>query len=187
MGKNILDRPGSSCETPDWLISLWDMLKTYAYGFVRVTSLLMEIAAALEGFDPPNRPLTKALKKMVSVRLGLALTICNDLKLGTASLRIQRLQKAPASWRTDKLAAAIWELRQAIEDELRCITFQLVTIEKANYYDQPIFGQLVDDKFREATDDIREAGNCYTFERYPAVVYHCMGIVQCGLIETCIS
>jgi hypothetical protein len=157
------------------------MLKTYAYGFVRVTSLLMDMAEALEGFEPANRPLSKALTKDISTRLKLAFTICGDLELKASSLRIQRLQKVPSDWRTDKLASALLEIRQTIEDELRGITFQLVSVNKANYYDQAIFGQLVDDKFPEASDDIREAGNCYAFERYPAVVYHCMGIVQCGL------
>lgn len=46
---------------------------------------------------------------------------------------------------------------------------------------EPIFGQPVADAFRSATDDIREAGNCYAANRATACVFHCMRALEISL------
>src|SRR5262245_32040878 len=55
-------------------------------------------------------------------------------------------------------------------------------MSKVDFYDQPIFGEEVEAKFPEAINDIRDAGVCYAVGCSTAVVHHCMGVVQVGLI-----
>ena len=59
----------------------------------------------------------------------------------------------------------------------------LVPLSKLEYFDKPYFGEKVETRFKDALDDMREAGNCFALNRWTGVVHHCMAIVQVGMVE----
>ena len=69
-----------------------------------------------------------------------------------------------------------------IEDDLKHVNFYLVPLSKFEYFDQPYFGEKVEARFKDAVDDMREAGNCFALGRWAGVVHHCMAIVHTGMV-----
>lgn len=110
--------------------------------------------------------------------------LCEELNLNSGLEHIKRLQdeRPHLEERFGRLADLIREVRQRVEDDLKIVYFLHVPAAKVEYYDKPIFGKKVEDRFSDSIDDIREAGNCYALGRWTGVVHHCMGIVQCGLM-----
>jgi hypothetical protein len=181
------------------LVSLWEMIKTYAYDLVEITGHFhaymgtLWFAAELHKRikDPIKNPLDAFNLPVVFEDLEnylmKARKICRELELRSSA---EHIEKTLAEWRylvkqenVEGIADRLKEIRQRIEDDLKHVSFLLVPLSKTGYYDQPFFGLEVEEAFPDAIDDIREAGRCFAVGRYSGVVLHCMGIVQFGLIR----
>jgi hypothetical protein len=75
-------------------------------------------------------------------------------------------------------------LRERIDDELDSLNFFVLESSHREYLeDDDQFGPDVKTAFPDSTWDIREAKQCFAFERYTACGYHLMRVLDHGLKE----
>jgi hypothetical protein len=81
------------------------------------------------------------------------------------------------------MAKMFGELTNRMEDECRLRYILSLSEEAQALFDpkEPLFGQLVADRFPDAADDISEAGKCLALQRGTAAVMHLMRVVEVGL------
>lgn len=78
-----------------------------------------------------------------------------------------------------ELVGTLWEV--AI-NEIEGMVFGFLPQEHGKHFNQAaLFGQEVNDKFRDAIYDIKEAGNCYAHGTYTACVFHLMRALEIAL------
>ena len=102
------------------------------------------------------------------------------LKLNISSAILKnKLNDLPQNLREFEL------LIDVIKEELRNSLFFCVSSDKASYYnsDKPLFGNKIEDKLPNLSEDIIESGNCYSLDRYTACVFHLMRIMERGVQE----
>lgn len=74
--------------------------------------------------------------------------------------------------------------RQTLMHELDARVFLTIDSPDAHFYRDPLrdWSETIS-RFPQTIDDIEEAGTCYALRRYPACVFHCMQMVEHGLLE----
>lgn len=76
------------------------------------------------------------------------------------------------------------ELCSRINDELENVQFGFIQSEKVAYlHAKELFGQEVNEKFPDAREEIKAAGNCYAHNLYTACVFHLMRAVEIAVKE----
>ena len=74
------------------------------------------------------------------------------------------------------------QLNKIIEEDLNDHLFLYVPSDKAGYYNRKdAFGIDVSKKFCSASQDIKDACNCFAFGQYTACIFHLMRIAEYGL------
>lgn len=165
------------------------MIKTYAAPFLEDVLVVSHLGFTAGSIgmtlnDPDYRVgQNKALHRALVEYLEKVRVASAELRLGSSIKRIERLQQTSDIWTSTSFAFEIKELIRQIEDDLSEVWFFHVPLSKVEFYDRPYFGEDVESRFQEATDDMREAATCFALGRWTAVVHHCMGIVQVGMIE----
>ena len=83
----------------------------------------------------------------------------------------------------DEYGERLSVLSQRIRDEADMELFLHVSPERSESYEQrePIFGQVVADKYPSVAYDIAEAGKCLALDRSTACVFHLMRTLESGL------
>jgi hypothetical protein len=82
------------------------------------------------------------------------------------------------------LEQRVFLLRERIDDELDSLNFFILEFSHREYLeDDEQFGSAVKLAFPDTTWDIREANQCFAFERYTACGYHLMRVLDHGLKE----
>ncbi len=163
------------------LWSLWDVLRFYAYRFVRALSTL-EYIATLEHIDfslPENKPARLYLNRAATSLFKMLIEM--DLNLSSASaadieLHIKNMDKVD-----DLFRQYVRELKDRLEIELKTRFFLVIMPGgREKYYNssESIFGKDVANKFPELVEDISEAGNCFALDRYTACVFHLMRVME---------
>lgn len=60
--------------------------------------------------------------------------------------------------------------------------FAYIPVAKQEYFEQEaLFGENVKNAFKDAANDIKNAGNCYAANLYTAIIFHLMRIAEYGL------
>lgn len=73
--------------------------------------------------------------------------------------------------------------RNTLMRELEALVFLPIRPGESRYYREPLRGwQEVLERFPGALSDIEEAGKCFALARYPASVFHCMQVMEHGLL-----
>ena len=73
--------------------------------------------------------------------------------------------------------------RQSLMSELAAHVFISVDSSDARYYAEPRRDwEAVIERFPQSVSDIEEAGRCYALRRYAGCVFHCMQVVEHGLL-----
>jgi hypothetical protein len=176
------------------------MLKAYAYDFVSLTHILQLYLGAFadcmvrndafkrtpgkEHFRAEHNFNLDVVFSQIDEAMDKATELSFELGLRSAHAHLLRFKEQRAYVKKDDLeffTRYIREILQRIEDDLNGVQFLFVSAGKVDFYDKPIFGVAVEERFDKAIDDIREAGNCFALRRWTGVVHHCMGIIQEGL------
>jgi hypothetical protein len=81
-----------------------------------------------------------------------------------------------------EIISLLKELRTRIFDELNERQFLYVPPDRAKFFTEPMqFGERVNDRFKDAIDDIEEAGKCLALGRATGCVLHTMRVLEVGL------
>lgn len=88
-----------------------------------------------------------------------------------------------------QLKSTVTCVHNQFQQELKQRTFVQIDPEREGYLmneeeftKAPLFGQDVFDAFSSTNGDVRNAGNCYATFRNTACVFHCMRVLEKGLI-----
>jgi HEPN domain-containing protein len=74
------------------------------------------------------------------------------------------------------------DINSRLLDEMNKRTFFYVPQDRAAYFDKPDrYGSVVASKCPQVTEDVSEAGNCFSAGRYTATVFHLMRIMEHGV------
>lgn len=114
---------------------------------------------------------------------GMLLKQCEALELEYSARYLKRLVESDDLRTFQGILKAIETSKERIWDELDSRTYVQIEPPRAKYYEplQPPFGEAVFSQFASANDDIVEAGNCLSLERYTACVFHLMRVTEAGL------
>jgi hypothetical protein len=129
-----------------------------------------------------NDPLSAQDRAHVKLTLQKVDEMCADLGFRALGRQVKRdIEIAKAKSTTYKqLGDLANNLKQRIGDEYESLL--LVWIEDADFFQKDdLFGEQVGERFKGASYDIKEAGNCYALRRYTACVYHLMRVAEAGL------
>ncbi len=171
------------------------MIETYTWSLVNYTNTLTALQerfeARLESVLRGDRDNTHLVDITAIDRNNLSLLIDEHLRpwlmahsltasYDHATRILDELIEEEPDIRT--LISQLKHLNTIIEDELRRRMFLYVPPEGVSLYRTPLdmfpLGALA---FPSARYDMEEACRCHALGRYTACVYHCMGILQCGL------
>jgi hypothetical protein len=176
---------------PNGLVSLWEMLETRAWPFLRSVTVLTGIRARIRRVD--DRPALVADEVLDSIAIDWLCSnltyLADDLaRLGARAAFIAANQ-ALDMIRSEYLAATWKDVKRALEDienrmldEIKDVTFLHLTDTEKGYF-KPIgriFNEQAVLKFGIASD-LDEAGKCLALGRSTACVFHLMRAMEASL------
>jgi hypothetical protein len=178
------------------LWSLWDMLNTHGFKIAKAVIMLSEAKwmwialdqKALLG-DPQTTsvPLSReGIEAATQVAIALIREACSLSKLDGAEPEIKRLEDLiwPPLQGMPKvggasIATAITRFLSRLQDEFSARYYFCLDQNNARFYEKhDLFGEAVARKFKDAADDIKQAGNCLALEQPTACVFHLMRAME---------
>ena len=112
-------------------------------------------------------------------------TLSRRLGFKFSELATQRIKEALSQETTplyDYVMRLEDELDHRLLDEMKSRRFYCIEPDKMEFVDgKNLFGQEVTGAFPSTIIDIEEAGKCLAFERWTAVVFHLMRVMESGL------
>lgn len=183
--------------TPNKLFNLWDMLKQYAVIASWLNSGLQQEEEKLfkDGFVESHgilgflgriRPayVSQKEKDRIEQYLSEAERLASDLALDAAHVTARQIRYGFRSdeYKKSLLAEHLNELRGRLHDQLASRQFVHVKPLYVEFYQQnDLFGQIVNDCFPSAIDDIQDAGTALAVGLGTSCVMHLMRVAEVGL------
>jgi hypothetical protein len=168
-----LPPPQESDAAPD---APTDSLLARAEAYVIALATLRGAQEAMAG----AAPLAEALKHLRALQPALETL---EAERAAVEARMLLAQADDGRIRPAKLAGALARMEARLPDELAAIRLvTLAPLQWRHLVDPAPFGTAVESAFPEAGYDIEEAALCLAFRRPSAAAFHCMRIVECGLV-----
>lgn len=175
------------------LVSLWDMLRINSEDFAILLARLESmktfpshmVVALWDGKKDDN---CNRIWEYTNNFLHELRPICMKLELDLAVTKIERICNNfgnDLTYEFKDLEAALRELGERIEDQMRVRMFMFVPTNDTKYFSDsaPLFGSVVHASFPEMTADVEDAGFCLGVGRWTAAVYHLMRVMECALVK----
>ncbi len=181
---------------PGRLWSLWDMIKFDAGRFHQLLKWLSNLEGVLgyirgQQHGVPVRitmPGWNFNEKSPNDDLDQYIRELNELGLTSSRVALERVKDCLTSfgkpgWKQDRLEELAKDFLGRLYDDLAEPRFLAIEAGKRALYEQPepIFGQVVFEKFPPAREDIEEAGKCVALNRNTAAVFHLMRALECAV------
>lgn len=168
---------------PGKLWSLWGIMNLFraqdGYEIIGRMTTAVEQSRAF-GIEPVPDARLSAIRDGV---LKHAIDIANAAGLVETEAMANRLFKlfgTPATH--DRITNSIADLVDLMRSEMERQLFFVMPEQDRDFYTADrLFGETVFDAFPSAAMDIKEAGMCFSFERYNAAVYHAITAAEVGL------
>jgi hypothetical protein len=82
------------------------------------------------------------------------------------------------------LAIYLDQIKDRLVDELSTKLFFQIPHSRKKAFEKPTDQwETIIERFPETVQDIEESGRCFALSRYAACVFHCIQVVEVGLIE----
>jgi len=170
------------------LISLWEIMDEFrAVQFWWLSHDLLRLETELVG------PLDKGKVADLEVRMRYAKGQCDHIGIGTTDSAMAPLYNIFADLsrvglmpdfqlNIEHIKRDLKTFRQNIETELSKRKFIFILEQNAKYFEQnKLFGEAVYEKFENARQDIKDAGNSLAAGLPIACVFHLMRVAEIGL------
>jgi hypothetical protein len=192
LSPEVVEREALPVCLPPWLensyrlVSLWDMFTFDAGRLVRAMQFLADTSRILDG--PGFREglfsqLTGPEFYMNSIR-GI-IEYCDELPLPMTKIPLERIVRMSADpkFTVEMMTEMLGEAARRLRDEAGVHMLLKVSVERERFYREPLAGwEEVAKRFTDTRSDIEEANICFALERYTACVFHCVQIIETGLI-----
>ena len=170
------------------LISFWDMLRILANEMLALLSTLQlhSNSAYHRGLEAGSKADTNARENLIDL-LDKAESSCENMELTktaaiVSTFRLQ-LKSSPPLSSYQAIHSQLGSIISCVQNELRSRTFVFIPESEAALFERDdLFEQVVNEKFPNAKNHIKSAGNCRAAELYTAAAYHLMCIANLGLI-----
>jgi hypothetical protein len=161
------------------------MLETFGHIYFRCADKLATARGKLHAWKTAHPDETRVYsdaeaRHLVMDALADAAVACLRVPLGTLSREIDRTTKeCERSMLVDRCGIALRSVAERFYDELENKKFIYVPDELAVLYAQEaLFGKPVFNKFKNARDDIKNAGSCLAIGQATAAVFHLMRAME---------
>jgi hypothetical protein len=146
---------------------------------------LLSVSLGIFARDGNKGPMRPEDHKYLQGILRRFLDDCKVSQLPVSVNHIERLQKVYAApGRYEDAWLELYNLSEAIKDELKTKVFLMVSSEMVSRYENPRYGwEQVIDAFPNSSDDIEEMNKCFALHRYTAAVFHSLMVVEHGLVK----
>lgn len=163
------------------IVSLFDVLRVYAEGFVSIGNYLAHVSALLKFQQSLNA-------SQVSAATGYVATLrrrAEELGLSMAALQFAAVEERLRDYEPAdhlELQRLIDDAIARLHDEFSLRQVYMLDPSVAQWYSATSpFGDTVTTAFPSAADDIVEAGKCFALNRNTACVFHCMRATEVAL------
>jgi hypothetical protein len=170
------------------LWSLWDMLDQYALRFARAFTMLETAKLLCLPFQIPDgerEPTNREIAEAVARGLDLMRDACLACGMATAIPEMDRIMILVGSQTFAPrlgISQAINHLLSRVKDDLALQKFYRVVSEDAHLYGcENLFGDAVTAKFKDAAEDIKNAGSCLALGQGTACVFHLMRAMEAAV------
>jgi hypothetical protein len=117
---------------------------------------------------------------MADIRL-----FCDQWQFPATASNSQYIEDFAARMTISQLKLSMNQLRYVIEKEMKSHSVYYMTPDESGRYEMQEIGRPFsgnDPSFPSAAYDMREANSCYAVSRYTASVFHCMRVLEYGLV-----
>lgn len=187
-GNNIHDSVEGPWLMKRGLVSLWDMLKYHAEKYQRMSATLQYFheprsLAWLEKRDQMVPRLREIEENRFSEIFYQSSKYFDEIGCKVSSRLAHEIGNFIGIAKShDEIKGKVTSLEEAIHSEMSQHLFVWIEPDLSRYFDQEkLFGEEVYNAFEDMRTDIKEAGNCLSFELYTASVFHLMRPVETGL------
>ena len=170
---------------PERLVTLMEILRVYAHQFVQKAYNIEIFSDLIKTTDIRQH---SKLDFVISELEGL-IAICKDGELPMTRIPAESLLyalKNPSGGEYNSVVLTHFFsiLREGFTDELSTkLSFQLPHSRK-DLFEKPLDKWAsIAQRFPESIRDIEEASKCFAFSRYAACVFHCVQVMEHGLIR----
>jgi HEPN domain-containing protein len=161
-----------------------ELLQIYAGAYWRMSGMIGQIITYLEA-GSQGATLSDQVHSSVGSTLGELQKEVQRLELRGPSAQLQRILENIIDGTEDRvtysvLRQRIGSLHERIIDDLNERIFLSIPPERTSFYRQPtpLFGDKVEKKFSQMSEDISEAGKCLALNRNTAAVFHLMRVME---------
>jgi hypothetical protein len=175
--------------------SLLDLLRMYAPYYLQIAKISEEYTSSFKvaAANPRAMPTEEQFNRVME-NLKMALDICNRMHLQVSARSLERTiaeftQNRPNMGLTKQ---RYLEWYSCFQSEVAGQIYLLVLPHRVGYWTSEADGLLgttinrilpAIESFPDAAYDLKEAGNCFAFERFTACVYHLMRVAEFGLVS----
>ena len=184
------------CKSQIQLVSLMEILRILAQEFVQKT---FHLGVSIDQLMRPNAPSIWSdteHRASLSQSLDDLGRVCEQAELPVTKIKIEYLTKSIRMFDdplgktiADKMpnqmvAHNLHEIRDRLIDELSTKLFLYVPHSRKQLWDNPRDKwESVIERFPDTVLEIEESARCFALSRYAASVFHCIQVVEFGLIE----
>jgi hypothetical protein len=163
------------------LVSLMELLKYNAEACCRLCGLVGQMVIVLNNSsDFPD-----TIVEPLGSTLGELMLEAEKLQLRSAMQQLVRIKGMidARDVNTRSMATLMIEVQNRLVDDLSARLFLAVPSRQEHFYkqEQPLFGDDVENKFGQMSEDIAEAGKCISMNRNTAAVFHLMRVMEIGV------
>lgn len=169
------------------LVTLMALLKHNFALYYRLIGLnaVLGFLEIIPGSDP-NRLLLPDVGKAIGDIWQIVSALRGEPAFAEVPLIMKQVERVEFSMKKGKPPQLTLELKNLcsrMEDLLTGQAFYMVSPDKAQHYESPFLGWgSVCDSFPSAMDAIEEAEKCFALGRSTACVFHCMAVMDYGLL-----
>ncbi|HEV7570333.1 MAG TPA: hypothetical protein VGQ21_02445 [Thermoanaerobaculia bacterium] len=169
-----------------WLEAETTMKLTKNIIFERLEADNLLSVAVANAANREDLELGVARRRLVCTVIGSFEASCAEMGLVASVATIKKLQRlnSEPDPGDEKIVELVHELKGRLQDEMQEASFFSLTPQEALLYRQPLVGwEKIITRFPAVVSDIEEAAKSYALSRYAASVFHCLQVIEHGLIE----
>lgn len=164
------------------LVSSLDLFRFHAGVYAVAIRKLSELEDSLAG-GPQSSPVPDDMAADLKATLNVLQELCVEANLLTAARNAEYAADETRKRTIGQVRENLRAIRFVIERDLaEQFLLRLTTQEAAWFKSESPFGAEVAAAFNSAELDMREAAKCLATERHTACVFHCMRVLEAGLV-----
>src|SRR5271166_1409743 len=168
------------------LVSLMELLRVFAQRYADFAYQL-ELSSTSLDFSDIWSDEKRATREFIVERLRELAGMCaeGDLPVTLIPIRgaIRAFMDTNAKASNPVLKHFLNNIRERLIDELSTKLFFQLPYSRKELFENPLakWGEVID-RFPDCIQDINEASKCFALSRYAACVFHCVQIIEHGLL-----